>query len=181
LSTGSVPSPTGNDHPSLTPYGVYQASDGPLVIAVGNEKQWAQFCELLGEPALATDGRFGSGRDRTTNRPALKAELERLLSARTAIEWTAIIRDAGIPVGPIYSYDQVFDDEQVKALHMVVPTLRADGSALPLVRGPLSFNHEPTPIRKTPPALGADTSEILASYGLNPEQIAELRALGAVR
>lgn len=181
LSTGSVPTPTGNDHPSLTPYGVYQASDGPLVIAVGNDKQWAQFCELLGAPELATDERFTSGRDRTANRPALKAEMERLLAARTAIEWTAIIRDAGIPVGPIYSYDQVFDDEQVKALKMVVPTTRPDGSALPLVRGPLSFNHEPSPIRKTPPSLGADTDEVLASYGLTADHIAELRSIGAVR
>lgn len=181
LSTGSVPTPTGNDHPSLTPYGVYQASDGPLVIAVGNDKQWGQFCELLGAPELATDERFTSGRERTANRPALKAEMERLLSARTAIEWTVIIREAGIPVGPIYSYDQVFDDEQVKALQMVVPTTRADGSVLPLVRGPLSFNHVPSPIRKAPPVLGADTDEILASYGLTADQIAELRSIGAVR
>ena len=181
LSTGSVPTPTGNDHPSLTPYGVYQASDGPLVIAVGNEKQWAQFCELLGEPELATDERFTSGRDRTANRPALKAEMERLLSARTAVEWTQIIRKAGIPVGPIYSYDQVFDDEQVRAVKMVVPTVRPDGSALPLVRGPLSFNHEPSPIRKAPPTLGGDTDEILDNYGLSAQQIAELRMLGVVR
>lgn len=181
LSTGSVPTPTGNDHPSLTPYGVYQASDGPLVIAVGNDKQWAQFCGLLGAPELATDERFTSGRERTANRPALKAEMERLLAERTAIEWTEIIRDAGIPVGPIYSYDQVFDDEQVKALQMVVPTTRADGSVLPLVRGPLSFNHVPSPILKAPPALGADTDDILASYGLTADQIAELRSVGAVR
>jgi crotonobetainyl-CoA:carnitine CoA-transferase CaiB-like acyl-CoA transferase len=181
LSTGSVPTPTGNDHPSLTPYGVYQASDGPLVIAVGNDKQWAQFCALLGAPELALDERFTSGRERTANRPALKAEMERLLGVRTAIEWTAIIREAGIPVGPIYSYEQVFDDEQVKALQMVVPTVRPDGSSLPLVRGPLSFNHQPSPIRKAPPTLGADTDTVLASYGLTTDQIAELRSIGAVR
>lgn len=181
LSTGSAATPTGNDHPSLTPYGVYQASDGPLVIAVGNEKQWVQFCELLGNPSLATDARFKSGRDRTANRPALKAEMERLLGAKTAVEWTEIIRDAGIPVGPIYTYDQVFADEQVKALKMVVSTQRPDGSELPLVRGPLSFNHEPSPIRKSPPQLGADTVAVLTSYGLTPEQIAELTALGVVK
>lgn len=181
LSLGSAPSPTGNDHPSLTPYGVYQASDGPLVIAVGNDKQWVQFCELLGAPELGTDERFVTGRARTDNRPALKAELERLLAARTATAWTELIREAGIPVGPIYTYDQVFDDEQVKALHMVIETTRADGSTLPLVRGPLSINHEATPIRKNPPALGEDTDAVLASYGLTPEQIAELRAKGVVR
>lgn len=181
LSLGSAPSPTGNDHPSLTPYGVYQASDGPLVIAVGNDKQWIQFCELLGAPELGTDERFVTGRARTDNRPALKAELERLLAARTAVAWTELIREAGIPVGPIYTYDQVFDDEQVKALKMVVETTRADGSALPLVRGPLSINHAPTPIIKNPPALGEDTDAVLASYGLSAEQIAELRAKGVVR
>ncbi len=181
LSLGSAPTPTGNDHPSLTPYGVYHASDGPLVIAVGNDKQWMQFCALLGAPALGTDERFATGRARTDNRPALKAELERLLAARTAVAWTDIIREAGIPVGPIYTYDQVFDDEQVKALNMVVETTRADGSNLPLVRGPISINHEPTPITKNPPALGEDTDAVLASYGLSPEQIADLRAQGVVR
>jgi crotonobetainyl-CoA:carnitine CoA-transferase CaiB-like acyl-CoA transferase len=181
LSLGSAPSPTGNDHPSLTPYGVYQASDGPLVIAVGNDKQWVQFCELLGAPELGTDERFVTGRARTDNRPALKAELERLLAARTAVAWTHLIREAGIPVGPIYTYDQVFDDEQVQALKMVVETTRADGSTLPLVRGPLSINHEPTPITKNPPVLGEDTDAVLASYGLTAKQIAELRAKGVVR
>ncbi len=180
LSTGVAPTPTGNDHPSLTPYGVYQASDGPLVIAVGNDKQWAQFCEILGEPELATDARFTSGRDRTANRPALKAALERLLAARTAIVWTQLIRDAGIPVGPIYTYDQVFEDEQVKALKMVVETHRKDGSTLPLVRGPLSFNHVATTVFKTPPALGEDTRAVLASYGLSAQAIDELVAAGVV-
>ena len=180
LSTGVAPTPTGNDHPSLTPYGVYQASDGPLVIAVGNDKQWVQFCEILGEPALASDARFTSGRDRTANRDALKAALERLLAARTAIDWTQRIREAGIPVGPIYTYDQVFEDEQVKALKMVVPTQRNDGSTLPLVRGPLSFNHVPTAVTKTPPALGEDTRSILASYGLSAPAIDELIAAGVV-
>ena len=180
LSTGVAPTPTGNDHPSLTPYGVYQASDGPLVIAVGNEKQWSQFCALLGEPSLASDARFSSGRDRTANRPALKAELERLLSSRTAIEWTEIIRKAGIPVGPIYTYDQVFEDEQVKALEMVVETTRADGSHLPLVRGPISFDHVNSPIRKVPPTLGEDTTTVLQEFGLTDSQIAELRERGVV-
>ena len=180
LSTGVAPTPTGNDHPSLTPYGVYQAADGPLVIAVGNDKQWAQFCEILGEPELATDVRFTSGRDRTANRPALKEAMERLLAARTAIEWTELIRDAGIPVGPIYTYDQVFDDEQVRALKMVVDTQRTDGTHLPLVRGPLSFNHEPTPIVKNPPVLGEDTRAILAGYGLTDAAIDELVAAGVV-
>ena len=136
---------------------------------------------FLGAPELGTDERFVTGRARTDNRPALKAELERLLAARTAVAWTELIREAGIPVGPIYTFDQVFDDEQVKALKMVVETTRADGSTLPLVRGPLSINHAPTPITKNPPALGEDTDTVLASYGLTGEQIAELRAKGVVR
>jgi len=181
LSTGDAPTPTGNDHPSLTPYGVYQASDGPLVIAVGNDKQWVQLCTLLGAPELGADARFSTGRDRTANRPAVKAEMERLLAARTAVAWTERIREAGIPVGPIYTYDQVFNDEQVKALGMVVETQRTDGTRLPLVRGPLSINHEPTPITKNPPALGADTDEVLAGYGLTAAQIADLREKGIVR
>lgn len=174
LSTGTVPTPQGNDHASLTPYGTFRTADIPLIIAVGNERQWTQFCHLLGDPELAVDPRFVTGRLRTQHRTDLKVRLEELLSSRPAAEWMETIRAAGIPCGPIYTYDQAFADEQVRALDMVQHLTRTDGSDLPLLRGPLSLDGVPTPVHKAPPQLGEDTAEILAAAGLNPEQINDL-------
>lgn len=174
LSTGTVPTPQGNDHASLTPYGTFRTADIPLIIAVGNERQWTQFCHLLGDPELAVDPRFVTGRLRTQHRTDLKDRLEELLVSRPAAEWMETIRAAGIPCGPIYTYDQVFADEQVRALGMVQHLTRTDGSDLPLLRGPLSLDGVPTPVHKAPPQLGEDTAEILAAAGLNPEQINDL-------
>lgn len=180
LSTGDVPVPLGNTHPALTPYGVFATADIPVIIAVGNEKQWQQLCMLLGAPQLADRPEYGTGKLRHANEPALKAELEELLAARTAGDWLPVLRAAAIPAGPIYNYEQAFADEQVKALDMVETVHRADGTPLPLVRGPISINREAPRIRKAPPALGEDTLAVLAGLSLSPGQIAGLVDAGIV-
>ena len=174
LSTGKIPTPQGNDHASLTPYGTFRTADIPLIIAVGNERQWVQFCALLGDPELATDSRFVTGRLRTQHRADLKQRLEELLAARPAAAWMETIRAAGIPCGPIYTYEQAFADDQVRALAMVQHLTRTDGSTLPLLRGPLSLDGVPTAVHKVPPQLGEDTVDILTGAGLTTEQIDDL-------
>jgi CoA:oxalate CoA-transferase len=181
LSTGEVPVPQGNNHPVLSPYGVFKTADIPVIIAVGNDKQWRQLCELVGDPGLADEQEYATGRDRTKHRDALAARLEGLLAARTGTEWVQMFRAAGIPTGPIYNYRDVFDDPQVQALDMVRHVTRHDGSPLPLLRGPLSINGEGTPIRKAPPALGADTRRVLEGLLLSEEQITGLLEAGVVR
>lgn len=180
LSTGEVPVPLGNTHPALTPYGVFATADIPVIIAVGNEKQWQQLCALLGAPQLADRPEYASGKLRHANESALKAELEELLAARTAGDWLPVLRAAAIPAGPIYNYEQAFADDQVKALDMVKTVHRADGTPLPLVRGPISINREAPRIRKAPPALGEDTLAVLTDLALSPEQIAGLVDAGIV-
>lgn len=181
LSTGEVPVPQGNNHPVLSPYGVFKTADVPVIIAVGNDKQWRQLCKLVGDPGLADEHEYLTGRDRTTHRDALTARLEGLLAARPGTEWVGLFRAAKIPTGPIYNYREVFDDPQVQALDMVRNVTRHDGSHLPLLRGPLSINGEGTPIRKPPPALGADTRQVLEGLRLSEEQIAGLLSSGVVR
>ncbi|MGP9502027.1 CaiB/BaiF CoA transferase family protein [Specibacter sp. AOP5-B1-6] len=180
LSTGEVPVPLGNTHPALTPYGVFATADIPVIIAVGNEKQWQQLCALLGAPQLADRPEYASGKLRHANESALKAELEELLAARTAGDWLPVLRAAAIPAGPIYNYEQAFADDQVKALDMVETVHRADGTPLPLVRGPISINREAPRIRKAPPALGEDTLAVLTDLALSQEQIAGLVDAGIV-
>lgn len=181
LSTGEVPVPQGNNHPVLSPYGVFKTADIPVIIAVGNDKQWRHLCTLVGDPGLADEHEYLTGRDRTTHRDALTARLERLLASRPGTEWVSLFRAAKIPTGPIYNYREVFDDPQVQALDMVRHVTRHDGSHLPLLRGPLSINGEGTPIRKPPPALGADTRQVLEGLRLSEEQIAGLLQSGVVR
>lgn len=181
LSTGEVPVPQGNNHPVLSPYGVFRTADIPVIVAVGNDKQWRQLCDLVGDPSLADEQEYATGRGRTLHRDALAARLEGLLAARPGSEWVQKFRSAGIPAGPIYNYREVFEDSQVQALDMVLRLSRRDGSSLPLLRGPLSINGQGTPIRKAPPALGEDTRRVLEGLGLSEAQIAGLLEAGVVR
>ena len=181
LSTGEVPVPQGNNHPVLSPYGVFKTADIPIIIAVGSDKQWQQLCGLLDTPELASAPEYATGKLRSENRGQLKIRLEELLSRRLGTEWVEEFRRTGIPTGPIYNYRQVFEDSQVKHLDMVHTVHRHDGSELPLLRGPLSINGEATPIRKAPPALGEDTRAVLERLQLTSEQIQGLISAGIVR
>ncbi|MCU6480250.1 CaiB/BaiF CoA transferase family protein [Arthrobacter sp. A2-55] len=180
LSTGEVPVPQGNNHPVLSPYGVFSTGDIPLIIAVGNQTQWGVLCRLLGAPELEGHPDYATGKLRNVNRHALKDVLEKLLANGTAEHWLAELRAAKIPAGPIYNYAQAFADPQVQALGVVQEVRRADGSGLPLVRGPISVNRQAPTIRNAPPALGQDTLAVLARLGLTVEQVAGLVEAGVV-
>ena len=180
LSTGEVPEPQGNNHPVLAPYGVFATADIPIIIAAGNDRHFQQLAELLGEPGLADDPEFATGRARSGHRQELTARLEQLLAARPGLEWVDELRRIGIPAGPILNYRQVFDDPQVRHLDLVKHLTRRDGSALPLVRGPITVDGVAPGIRKAPPALGEDTRAVLGRLGLTAEQIDGLLAAGIV-
>lgn len=180
LSTGVVPEPQGNDHPVLAPYGVFATADIPVIIAVGNEKQWRDLCALVGDASLADDPELATGKLRTAHRGELKDKLEALLAGRPGLEWVDLFRKSRIPTGPIYNFAQVFDDEQVKHLDMVKHVTRADGSDLPLLRGPVSIDGRAPQIRKAPPALGEDTRAVLESFGLTESQVQGLIDAGIV-
>lgn len=181
LSTGVVPEPQGNDHPVLAPYGVFATADIPIIIAVGNEKQWRELCELVGDAALAEHPDLATGKMRTDHRAELKQKLEALLSAKPGAEWVELFRKAKIPTGPIYNYEQVFEDAQVKHLKMVQTLKRADGSDLPLLRGPISIDGVAPNVQKAPPALGEDTLSVLRELGLTQDQVDGLLKSGIVR
>jgi len=180
LSTGEVPEPQGNSHPVLAPYGVFATADIPIIIAAGNDRHFQQLAELLGEPGLADEEEFATGRARSGHRQELTARLEQLLAARPGLEWVDELRRIGIPAGPILNYQQVFDDPQVRHLDLVKHLTRRDGSALPLVRGPITVDGVAPSIRKAPPALGEDTRAVLDRLGLTAEQIEGLLAAGIV-
>lgn len=180
LSTGEVPTPQGNNHPVLAPYGVFATADIPIIIAAGNDRHFRQLAELLGDPGLADEAEFLTDRARSGHRPQLTARLEALLAARPGLEWVEELRRLGIPAGPILDYRQVFEDPQVRHLDLVRQTTRRDGSALPLLRGPITVDGVAPELTKAPPALGEDTRAVLDGLGLTAEQIDGLLAAGIV-
>ncbi|MET3922864.1 CaiB/BaiF CoA-transferase family protein [Arthrobacter sp. UYEF20] len=181
LSLGETPFPQGNNHPVIAPYGIFKTATEPINIAVGNDKQWRAFCDLLQVPRAVDDPRFITGADRSANRDQLTELIESALSSKAAAEWVPMISQSGIPCGPIYDYTQALASQQVAALGLVQQSRRRDGSALPLLRGPLSLDGEASEILSPPPLLGEHTAEVLREIGFSDDDIERLEANGHLK
>lgn len=180
LSLSETPEPQGNNHPTIAPYGTFTTATDAINIAVGNDKQWRAFCDVLDIPEVVTDPRFAGGAQRSANREALTAIIEAALSARSASDWIPVINRLGIPCGPIYDYPQAFASTQVAALDLVHHGRRQDGSALPSLRGPLSLDGEASVITSPPPLLGEHTVDILREIGYSDDAIDRVESNGRV-
>ena len=149
----------GNAHPSIVPYQTFHASDKPLVVAVGNNTQFANLCRAIGRPELAEDERYATNPDRVSNREALISELQQEFSKRSADEWADQIRAAGIPSGPVNTLADVFADEHVLGSGMLQALDHPSAGPLEMVASPLIVDGEHLPIRHAPPTLGQHTEE----------------------
>jgi crotonobetainyl-CoA:carnitine CoA-transferase CaiB-like acyl-CoA transferase len=156
LCTGTVPRAMGNRHPSITPYETLATADRPLVVAVGNDGQFARLCRVLGLDALATDPRFAANADRVVNREALAALLERALAARGAADWVAALAQAGVACGLVNDVGEAFALAERLGLGPV-----ADAGGVPQVADPIGLSATPVSYRLAPPALGQHTAEVL--------------------
>ena len=151
-----VPERLGNRHPSISPYEVYATAAGGLVLAVGNDRQFAALCEELGAPELAADPRFATNSDRVANRDALGAELERLLAARPAAEWSAALLARRVPAGQVNDLGAAFAFAQRIGLAPTVDIPREDGSTVSLTRNPIRLSATPATYRTAPPRMPED-------------------------
>jgi crotonobetainyl-CoA:carnitine CoA-transferase CaiB-like acyl-CoA transferase len=149
----------GNAHPSIVPYQTFDASDKPLVVAVGNNTQFAELCEVVGRPELAEDERFATNPDRVANREALIPELQREFRKRPADEWVEEIRAAGVPSGPVNTLADVFADEHVLGSGILQDVDHPSVGPLKMVASPILVDGERFPIRRPPPSLGQHTNE----------------------
>ena len=156
LCTGRPPRAMGNRHPSITPYETLATADRPLVVAVGNDGQFARLCRVLGVPGAATDPRFATNADRVTNRDALAELLERALSARGASDWVAALSEAGVPCGLVNDVGEAFALAERLGLEPV-----AAAGGIPQVANPIRLSSAPASYRLAPPALGEHTAEVL--------------------
>ena len=150
---GAVPSRMGNAHPSISPYELFPASDGDLVVAVGNERQFAALCEVLDAPELARDPRFAANSDRVANRAVLKEELVARLARAPASEWARRLTAARVPAGVVNDVAGAFALARSLGLDPIVEAPAADGSTVPLTRNPIRLSRTPPSYRSAPPAL----------------------------
>jgi crotonobetainyl-CoA:carnitine CoA-transferase CaiB-like acyl-CoA transferase len=182
LNLGEVPTPNGDAHPVLAPYGTFQTADGPLNLAPATQAMWVRLCELLGLDDLPQDARFLNNAQRMENCVELKQLLESRLLARTRKAWTEIFIANGIPAGPINDLKDVFADSQVQAcgivervMHPILGSISMVGSAVRLSENPLHQS-----VRTPAPLFGEHTEKVLGDYGLSAEEISALRQAGVV-
>ena len=182
LNTGKVPLRQGNSHPSLAPYQDFETADGAMLLAVGNDGQFARFCEVAGHSEWATDARFTSNTARVTNRVALVELMQSVTRTRSTAAWIAALEDKAVPCGPINTMDQAFADAQVqhRGLKITQPTspeaqAQTSVAAISSVASPLRLMSTPPVLRNPPPALGEHTQEVLTEMGLDATQISALQ------
>ncbi|MCM3766940.1 CaiB/BaiF CoA-transferase family protein [Neobacillus niacini] len=175
LISGKVPRRLGNDHPNIVPYSKFKASDGDIIIAVGNDRQFADLCKVIGIPQIAKDERYRTNEARVENKLELTKILEDQLQLKTAAEWIAVFSEKNIPCGPIHTMDQVFEHPQVLARDMVVQVNHPEAGSVKLVGSPIKLSRTKAKIERHPPIAGEHTSEILQQAGFSLEEISQLK------
>jgi crotonobetainyl-CoA:carnitine CoA-transferase CaiB-like acyl-CoA transferase len=181
LVGGSAPRRTGNAHPNLVPYQDFPTSDGYMVIAVGNDAQFARLCLAMSLTELAGDPSFASNKSRVANRRELIDKLSAVTVTHPTAHWVTALESVGVPAGPINSLDAVFDDPQVLARNMRIDLPHPVAGRVSLVANPLRLSETPVTYRSAPPPLGAQTREVLAErLAMSATAIAELQAKGVI-
>jgi crotonobetainyl-CoA:carnitine CoA-transferase CaiB-like acyl-CoA transferase len=159
LAAGSNPRRLGSDHTNVAPYGAFATSTGYIVIAVGNDRQFAELASVVGHPEWASDGRFVSNPARVTNRETLRAEIERQLRRLPAETWLSEMRAQGVPCAPVLDVAGVFEDPEIRE-RTVATIPRTPFGPLPQVRSPFRFGGRPSENLYPPPTLGEHTEEV---------------------
>jgi len=179
FATGQNPKRMGSAHPNLVPYQAFRTRDGYLNVAVGSEGIWQRFCEVVA-PELLDDPRFSTNADRVRHRSELIPILEAHFRERTTAEWREILDRAGVPNGPIYRVSEVFEDPQTLHRGMKVTLPHPTAGEVTMTGVPVKLSETPGEVRTPPPLLGQHTEAVLRELGYAPEEIAHLRAEGAV-
>ena len=175
LVSGKDPPRQGNTHPNIVPYQLFEATDQPIIIAVGNDHQFARLAEMCGHPEWIADERFASNGARVANREAVVQLISEAIAQKPAAQWLEQLEIAGIPAGPINRVSQALADVQAQHRRMVRTI-----AGVPMVGSPVRLDGERADSDLPPPALGEHTSEILADLGLGAEELASMCAQGIV-
>jgi len=164
LIGGSVPRRMGNAHPNIVPYQDFPTADGDMILAVGNDGQFARLCEVAGQAQWAVDARFATNAARVRHRAELIPLLRQATVMRTTREWVAALEAAGVPCGPINRLDEVFADPQVIARGLRIDLPHALAGSVPGVANPIRMSASPVRYERASPLLGEHTAEVLADW-----------------
>jgi formyl-CoA transferase len=175
LISGKDPPRQGNTHPNIVPYQPFDAADQPIIIAVGNDRQFTRLAEICGHPEWTSDERFASNGSRVAHREEMVPLVSEAIRQKPAADWLEQLETAGIPAGPINSITQALSD--IQAQHrQVVRTI----AGVPLVGSPVRLDGERADSDLPPPALGEHTREIVASLGVDADDMERLKAAGVI-
>ncbi|MEM8663761.1 MAG: CaiB/BaiF CoA-transferase family protein [Pseudomonadota bacterium] len=182
LMTGETPVRLGNGHPTIVPYNAFEAADGLFILAVGNDSQFARFCEAAGAPGLATDPRFATNASRVVNREAIDAEVNALTRQKTRAEWAALLDPLGVPVGPINTISEAFAEPQAVARGATVVQPHATGHSgeVKTIGNPIKFSETKVAYRLPPPRRGEHSREVLREFDYSDAEIDALAGAGVV-
>ncbi len=180
LIGGEVPGQAGNDHPTSMPTSVYPTADGHINIGVSGQRIWRRFCAAIDREAWLADPRFETGRKRSENRRALNALIGDITRKNTSDRWIALFNEAGVPAGRINDIREMFDEPQFAHLEIAQPVETRPFGRTRMVRQPMRLSRTPSRIASPAPEPGEHAEEILASIGVDLDEIARLRESGVI-
>jgi len=176
LHTGKIPQRMGNAHPNVVPYQDFQTSDGYVIIAIGNDRQFSRLAEAMGKPEWGKDPQYSTNAQRVKNRVSLISQMNDITRTRTTDGWVALLEQVGVPCGAINDLEHVFKDTQVVARNMQISMQHPKYGTVPLVGNPIRLSETPVQYKRPPPALGEHTAEVLNELlGIDAEQQEDLR------
>jgi formyl-CoA transferase len=181
LVTGEPPARAGNAHLNIVPYQTFACADGHLILAVGNDGQFARFCHAAGKPEWAQDERFATNAARVRNRGVLVPLVAQVIASRTQREWLVLLEPLAVPCGPINRIDQVFDDPQVRHRALLQRLPHPLAGTVPQVVAPFRLSGTPLAFDRPPPLLGEHTEAVLRHHlGFSPERVRALADAGVI-
>ena len=180
LNDQDVPVQVGNNHPTSSPMGLFQASDGCFNLGASGEGNWKRFCEVLEKPAWYQDPEFINEPLRVKNRERLNQLITHEFKKKTVHQWVSLLNQAGVPAGPVYTVPEVFEDPQVKHLNVTATLPTQFGKDMHFITQPVVLSRTPSKVVAPAPGWGEHTDEVLVDLGFSASAISDFHARGVV-